>query len=515
MKARSKAATLLLAASVLTVAGAGVKPIIVDAYVEKSSEGTVELPPEVIETLEELQENYLPAIQDLHVNYFGNRSDSYILNLSDQKSAIKAGASLNLVIDSGHNISSLIYTDPYRDSREKPEKQKNYKKAVDFLHKNLWEDYVVATQPMLSSNRGSTRDNLLVVPLYPRLHDVRVWKEVGQVMVDAEGQIVLYRKNEEKLPLETEVVNPKQAIAKDKAEKAFGDELTLELVYDTKSGKLVYTPKNIPIIDALTGEAVPSVTVESSKTLSLKGTADGSSWKDQKKLEQLLVDEFQLAIPTLNFKHVNETSKDRTTDLYQWLNRVYESATIAVDRQSGQFIELKLEGATRDGSDKKWTEAEAEKLAVQFVEKYLLSTEKSFVVKTSRLVDNLPGWVDQNHVQRIFSYQFYPHGNGITTKEPLYTVDVDAKKGKVVMAKVAELSSLPASLAQGKLVDMETAKKAFLKQSNVSLAYWYPKANTQTAKLPQLVYAPTLEMLSTQINAATSEKEESWLEWIE
>lgn len=513
--ARSKTAALLLAASVLTVAGTGVKPIIVHGYEEKSTKGTVELPPKVIETLEELQDNYLPAIQDMHVNYFGNRSGAYILNLSDQRSAIKAGATLNLVIDYGHNISSLVYTDPYRDSRKKPEKQKNYKIAVDFFQKNMWEDYVVATQPMLSSNRGSTHDNLLVVPIYPRLHDVGVWKEVGQVMVDAEGQIVLYRKNEEKLPLETEVVNPKQAIPKDKAEKVFGDELTLELVYDTQSGKLVYTPKNIPIIDALTGEAVPSVTVESSKTLSLKGTADGSSWRDQKMLEQLLVDEFQLAIPALNYKHVNEKDKDRTADLYEWLNPVYESATFAVDRQSRQLIKLKLEGATRDGSDKKWTEAEAEKLAVQFVEKYILSTEKSFVVKTSRLIDNLPGWVDQNRVQRIFSYQFYPHVNGITTKKPLYTVEVDAKKGKVVMAKVAELSSLPASLAQDKLVDMETAKKAFLKQSNVSLAYWYPKANTQTARLPQLVYAPTLEMLSTQINAATGEKEESWLEWIE
>ncbi|MFP3513731.1 hypothetical protein SB775_29990, partial [Peribacillus sp. SIMBA_075] len=86
VKARSKEAALLLIASVLTVAGTDVKPIIVHAYVEKSSEDTVELPPDVIETLEELQENYLPAIQDLHVNYFGNRSDSYILNLSDQKS---------------------------------------------------------------------------------------------------------------------------------------------------------------------------------------------------------------------------------------------------------------------------------------------------------------------------------------------------------------------------------------------------------------------------------------------
>ncbi|MGG4497004.1 YcdB/YcdC domain-containing protein [Brevibacillus reuszeri] len=515
MLTRSKAATLLLVTGVLTGPVVCSLPEAVFALEGNSGKDTVELPLKVIETLEELQEDYLPAISDLHVDYFGNRSDSYIINLSDRKSVSKAGTSLNLVIDSGHNISSLTYIDPYRDSTKQPDKKKGYIKAADFLHKNMWEDYVAASQPMLVSNRGSARENLVVVPLYPRLHQVPVMKEVGQVMVDADGQIVFYDKQQEKLPLEAEVANPRQAIALDKAKEAFARELTMELVYDTKSDKLVYVPKSMSIIDAQTGEVIPSITVQESKIVDIKGSADGWRWGDQKKMEELLANEFQIAIPTVNYKHVNENNKERGADLYQWVNPIYQSATLIVDRQSRELIELKVEGSKRDGIDKKWSEAEAEKHAIAFVQKYLLSTEKSFVIKKSRLVDNLPGWVDQNRVNPVSSYQFYPHVNGITTKEPMFTIEVDAKKGSVVLARVAKLSNLPTTLATDKLIDMDTAKRSFLGQATVDLSYWYPQADTQTAKLPQLVYMPSLETLSIQINAATGEKEEFWLEWKE
>ncbi|MGG1659352.1 YcdB/YcdC domain-containing protein [Brevibacillus sp. NRS-1366] len=513
MKKRSKAVILLLAASAFTTPGLVVQPVPVIAYDGKSSLEPIELPSEVIDMLEHLKESYLPAVENLHVDSFGNRGSSYILNLSDRKSIITENISLKLVMDGSENISLLKFTDEGRDKKKRPNKQQSYKKAIDFIRDHFSESHLVSSQAMLTKKRGSAYENLVVVPFYPVLNDVRVTKEMGQAMVDADGQIVLFQQTNEKVPLASAVTNPKQAIAEDKAKQAFAGELEMELVYDTAAGGLVYQPKHLAVIDAVTGEIIPSVTVESSKTMNLKGSSDGLSWKNETKLEQMLEKEFGLLANTLKYDHVTEKNKNSDIDVYEWTSRMYQSASFILDRKTGLPIEVKVEGTKSGESKRTLDEAESEGLAVQFVEKYLLPAEKSFVVKKSRLIENLPGWVDQNRVHTIYSYRFHPQVEGIPTKEPVYSIDVDAQKGIVVRAEASTLPSLPTKLEQQKLVDEAQAKQAFLGQAKVSLAYWYPKVDTQTAALPQLVYLPSSETLSTQIHAATGEAQETWLEW--
>lgn len=125
----------------------------------------------------------------------------------------------------------------------------------------------------------------------------------------------------------------------------------------------------------------------------------------------------------------------------------------------------------------------------------------------------MPGWADQNLVRPVSSFAFYPEINGIPTKKPLFYVEVDAKKGNVVLAKVNNVPSLPASLSKEGLVSVDKATEAYGEQAELRLAYWYPKIGKHTAKLPQLAYLPTMNAKALQVDAATGKVEQSWVEW--
>lgn len=516
MKKRSKMAVLLLAASVLAAPAVSFVPAHVYAYDGKSDLEIIPLPEDMRELLVDLREDYVPALSEMHVDAIGKGSNSEtIISLSDKKNVITAGVSMKLVVDARGNITSLELEGTERDKSKKWDKKASYQKLKDFIREQVPVSHVIDTQPMLSTERRAQLDQLAVVSFYPLLNDVWVKKEMGRAFIDASGQIVRFHQEKVKLPLASEVADPKKAVAPEKAKSEWENQLNMQLVYDTAAGKLVYQPTELPVIDALTGKAVPAVQMKNSEVLKLKGYADNSIWGDRKKMEKWLETTFKLRINTLSFKAPSEKVKKRDTDLYEWNARMYQSASVLVDRKTKSLIEFRLDGTAEQELEKPLQAEEAKALAREFVEKHLLGKEQSFVVTETRPIDHLPGWADQNLVRPIYSYAFYPQSSGIPAKTPLYTVEVDAKKGAVVTAKVSDSPALPATLDQSGVIGQEKAKQAFLKNLSLRLAYDYPKVGGQTAATPQLVYLPTADTEAMQVDAATGEVVDGWVEWTE
>jgi hypothetical protein len=355
----------------------------------------------------------------------------------------------------------------------------------------------------------------MVVPFYQTQNEIPVKKQMGEVMVDADGQIVKFYQKKQKLPLVAEVADPKKAVANDRAKQLWEEALSMKLVYDQEKGKLVYVPENEPMIDSLTGQVVPDIYVEDKEELEIKGTAAKDLWKDQKNMEKMLGEGLNLTVSRLKYDFVTEKDKKSDIDVYQWKAVVYESAKITLDRKTRTPIQVELDGQAVAEREKPLTAKEGKNLAMQYIEKYLLSSEQAFELKTTSLTDKLPAWVDQEQgrLQSLYRYDFYPQTDGIPTKTPLYTIEIDAKKGKVVLVRVSDTVSPPSNLNKQGLIDDKQAKEAFLKKVNLRQYYWYPKAGNQTADIPQLVYVATESSLSQAIDAQSGASEDDWLEW--
>ncbi|NRS47580.1 YcdB/YcdC domain-containing protein [Brevibacillus sp. HB2.2] len=516
MKKRNRAAMFVLAVSMVTTPVALLHPLSSYAYDGKSSLEPIQLPEDIVHLLTELKEDYVPLMKDLHVDSYGGTSNSgYVIHLSDRKSVITTNTTLTISTNAKGDMTSFVLHDVNRDKTTKLNQKEAYQKAVDFIRNYIAVDHVISPQAMLSYDRASELDHLAVVSVYPQLNNTWVDKETARVMVDAKGQVVHFQQEKLKLPTAEEVADPSKAVPLEKAMKEWQDKVSLELVYDESAGKLVYVPDQLPTIDALTGEEVSSVYKTTNETMKIKGTADMGVWRDTKKMEQMLEKDFGLRLNQRTYKNVKEDKKYKNSDIdrHEWNANSYQSAWVTLDRKTKSPIEFKLDGPVEKELEKPLTHDEAKDIAVQFVEKYLLSKEQSFSVKETSLVENLPGWADQNLVRPISSFAFHPEIDGIPTKRPLFYLEVDAKKGNVVLAQVNELPSMPVTISKDGIIKDEKAKNAYVKEANLRLAYWYPRVGTHSAKLPQLAYLPTTNTKSLQIDAATGAVEETWLEW--
>lgn len=518
MNIQQKTAILLLATSMLAT------PVWAQQQTAgKQTQGIIEedsrpIPEEVRELLEELEE-YLPAMGRLHVDTIRQGSQGeYSIFLSDKKRKIQANQSLSITTDENNHVLSLSFNDSGRDKTVALKKipQEHFKKAVDFIAEHVSADHAVSSQAMLSNRRGTSTENLSVIPFYPVLNGIPVQKEMGQAYVDAEGQIVLFKQEKVKLPSGAEVTSPAKVIGNEKAAKSWGESLSMELVYDQESGKLVYIPKNVPYIDGISGQVVPSLVETTSDAIQVKGKADLSAWRDQKKLEQMLGKVMNLSVNRVSYIEPAESDKSGY-DLHQWNSTVYQSAAVKLDRKTRLPVELAIEGAAEKEREKPLTSMEAKKMAVQFVENYLLDKDQSFLLKESKPAEKLPEWVDEKRLKPVYTYQFYPESNGISAKNPLFVIEVDGKKGNIVLARVMDVgtASFPDALGKKEIISAQEATQAFLKIASLRLSYWYPKAGSQVAELPQLVYLPTEESLSFMIDAHTGEALPDWLEWDE
>ncbi|NRS16324.1 hypothetical protein HP398_07745 [Brevibacillus sp. HB1.4B] len=516
MKKRNRAAMFVLAVSMVTTPVALLHPLSSYAYDGKSSLEPIQLPEDIVHLLTELKEDYVPLMKDLHVDSYGGTSNSgYVINLSDRKSIITTNTTLNISTNAEGDITRFVLHDVNRDKTTKINKKEAYQKAVNFIRNYIVVNHVISPQATLSFDRASELDHLAVVSVYPQLNNTWVDKETARVMVDAKGQVVDFQQDKVKLPTPAEVADPSKAVPLEKATKEWQDKVSMELVYDESAGKLVYVPDQLPTIDALSGEEVPSVYKTTNETMKIKGTADMGIWRDTKKMEQMLEKDFGLKLNQRTYKNVKEDKKYKNSDIdrHEWNASSYQSAWITLDRKTKSPIEFKLDGSVEKELEKPLTHDEAKDIAVQFVEKYLLSKEQAFSVKETSLIENLPGWADQNLVRPISSFAFHPEIDGIPTKRPLFYMEVDAKKGNVVLVQVNDLPSMPATISKDGIVKDEKAKDAYLKEANLRLAYWYPKVGTHSAKLPELAYLPTADAKSLQIDAATGAVEETWLEW--
>ncbi|MED4755634.1 hypothetical protein [Brevibacillus choshinensis] len=516
MKKWNKAAFLVVAASLLATPAVLTGPT--SAYaINKSEAEVIPLPADLVQVLKDLKEDYVPALGNLHTDSFVKDGSEYRIALSDKKSKITAGISLSLAVDENGNILSLELSDPDREKTKHFDKEVQYKQAVSFIREQVGIDHAVASQGFLSTRKGTGTENLMVVPFYQTQNDIPVNKQMGEVMVDADGQIVKFYQKKQKLPLVADIADPKKAVTNDLAKQSWEKALSMKLVYDQEKAKLVYIPENEPKIDSLTGQVIPGIYVEDQEELKIKGTSTKDLWKNQKNMEKMLGEGLNLTVSRLKYDFVTEKDKKSDIDVYEWKSVVNETATITLDRKTRTPIQVTLDGQAEAILEKPITVNEGKKLALQYVEKYLLVNEQSFELKTTSLTDKLPAWVDQKQgrLQPSYRFDFYPQTDGIPTKKPLYTIEIDANKGKVVQVRVSDTVSPPSNLNQKGLIGEKQAKETFLKTVYLRQDYWYAKAGNQTADIPQLVYIATESSLSHAIDAHSGATEDDWLEWEE
>lgn len=367
---------LLLAIGVLAAPMTVLHPNSVYAYDGKSKLEPIQLPENIVHLLNELKEDYVPLVEDLHVDYFGKTSDSgHMIRLSDRKSAITTNSSLTLSLNQDGDLTRLVLHDVNRDKTTKFNQKEAHLKAVDFIRNYIAVDHVISPQAMISVDRASGLDHLAVVSVYPQLNNTWVDKETARVMVDPTGQVVRFHQEKLKLPTAAEVADPSKAVALEKVVEEWRNKVSLELVCDETTGKLVYVPEELPNMDALTGEEVPSVYQTKREQMNIKGTADLSVWRDMKKLEQLLEQDFQLNLKERTYNNVNDgkTNINSDVDRHEWKARSYESPAITLDSKTKEPIAFKLDGTVEKELEKPLTHDQAKDVAVQFVTKYLLT----------------------------------------------------------------------------------------------------------------------------------------------
>ncbi|MFD2369288.1 hypothetical protein ACFSO0_04745 [Brevibacillus sp. GCM10020057] len=518
MKRWNRTASVLVAASLLASPAAVLIPASVYASsIDKKDVEVIPLPEELVKVLKDLKEDYVPALGNLHTDAFVKDGGEYRIALSDKKSKITAGVSLDLAVDEQGNITYLKLNDPVREKAKPFAGDVPYQKAVNFIREQVALDHSVAAQGYRAADRGTEREGLLVVPFYPTLGGVPVKKELGYVAVDADGQVVQFYQKKQKLPLASKVADPKKAVPAGQAQKAWETALSMKLVYDQETGKLVYVPENEPLIDAMTGTVVFDLQVTERDSVTLKGTASKDWWKDRGNMEKVLTQGLQLAPGRLKYDFVTDGDKKSDIDVHEWTAVAKESARIVLDRKSRAPLRIEVEGQAAQEREQPLSVSAGRKLAVQFVETYLLDKEQSFEVKATSLNEQLPAWVDQTgeRLKSVQRYDFYPEVDGIATKTPLYTVEIDPRSGKVVFAKAAAALPLPSHLHREGLIGEKSAKEAFLAQVKLLPCYLYPKAGNQTAQLPQLVYAASEDSLSRAIDAYSGSAVRSWLLWEE
>ncbi|MFJ9501626.1 YcdB/YcdC domain-containing protein [Brevibacillus centrosporus] len=514
----NKAAFLLVAASLLASPATWIEPSIAHASINKSEVEIIPLPADLVQVLKDLKEDFVPALGNLHTDAFTKEGSEYRVKLSDKKSKITSGVSLDLTVDENGNILALELKDPDRDKTKHFDKKAVYKNAVSFIREQVGVDIAVSTAGYLATQRGTATDQLLVVPFYQTQNDVPLSKKMGEVMLDANGQVVMFNQKKQKLPAGTEAADPKKAVAADQAMKEWEEALTMELVYDQEIGKLVYVPENEPKIDSLTGRIAPDLYVEVKEERKIKGAATKDVWKDQKSMEKMLGEDLHLTLNRLRYDFVNENDKKADVSIHEWKAVANESVKITLDRKTRTPLRIEVEGQAEKELETPLTAEEGKRAAQQFVERYLHAKEQAFVLKTTSLAKQLPAWVDQEQgrLHPKYRYDFYPEVNGIPVKSAAYTIEVDAKKGKVVFAQVNDAVALPPSqVSKQGLIGEQSAKEAFLKQVKLRSSYWYAKAANQTAELQQLVYEATEDSLSHAVDAHNGGLVDSWLAWEE
>ncbi|GIM45609.1 hypothetical protein DNHGIG_11580 [Collibacillus ludicampi] len=416
---------------------------------------------------------------------------------------------------------------------KEPSAQQARQAAADFLKKiapdlsnRVQVDDVSSGTMGFYSQKGKKeyRWRFASVNFYETVHGIPFHSNCVSIHVDPYGHVVgmnvFFRFDSSKLP------DPAKAIPLAKAEEIFSRQLKMNKMYMTgytqrdENGKfkwvehpvLMFTPNNVPPINALTGQPAETFFFrswnEEPKKFTLDGLGKTLQAENKEEAKRLVTDFFKLDLTKFQFEEQQDPGfeSDREMWNFNWTEKntggsaehpKFVHATF--DAKSGQLMGLFMN--ENENSDKPTiTLEEGQTKALEFLKSQLPTGEQEIFLMSSFDESNFeqpPKWYDpskekaqQNFKpEHVYSYTFNLGHQGVPIADLGYSVQIDAVTGQIVGVYLPVLK--PIHLPDNKnTVSEEVAKETFLHDQPLHLLYNWPEFHMQIAPEGQLLYEP-------------------------
>ena len=350
-----------------------------------------------------------------------------------------------------------------------------------------------------------------------------------QVSVDSAGHITEFRKEKDNNQDSAKFPDPSRAMTKEAAEKAFAGLVEMKLSYNSRQplrlswlGKggeettpvLMYYPSFSGFIDAETGKPLDDSWggLQQSQRIILNGEGKKFYAATPEEGARLLAEEFGVDMAGMEFGSVRVHDLPVTSGYqfkeYSWRSETQQETDNKSDWNEVRFVNLKTIAETGEivgfgiqddsGRGKQGTVSgeDAQKTAVQFLQRYLEPGAAELVLTVFPSEDNIPAWVDQSKLtdqmqQRPqFFIQFSETYQGIPVADSSHIVRVDALTGKVTEFGIGSRNASVTLPDSSDAVTADVAKAEYLKRHPLRLVYIWPEYYEQKAPSPQMVYLP-------------------------
>ncbi|GIO01556.1 hypothetical protein J5TS2_22240 [Brevibacillus halotolerans] len=444
----------------------------------------------------------------------------------------KSGRLLELAI----NHSEWASDTPPSEKLAK-EKATEFLKTVlgDELDKLKVSEHIGVSQSGMTTEDGKRMDWKYRNVAFERLYNgIPLLSSGVHVSVDKSGNITAYYLRDSDIVYDDKKFpDPKEALSKEKAEEALQKLTEMNVFYisnysndqaKTNSKPVIaYAPAQVNIIDAKTGKPVD--TWDSTKPFTPKKvsiSAKGEALKVTSKAEaEKLLSSPAFGLDLSKLKYDEREEKDSYTGNtyveYSWSSPADDNKNIYINlsanKATGEVSRMNVHDSSNLGKKGTLSPADAEKAALQFIEKYADSKVKELsldsLFSNDQDTKQIPEWVDKSklkknekHPQYYLTFsQLHQH---IPVADKAYSVQVDALTGKIIgfHFDLQTEATLPDSK---KIITAEQAKKAFVASHPVKLSYLWPQYEDQMAPAPLLVYILSQPSDTYFIDALTGE----------
>ncbi|MFD2089057.1 hypothetical protein [Brevibacillus brevis] len=443
------------------------------------------------------------------------------IKITLQTSKEKKKPSFRLYLDEQGNPDTFKYDEEFpEEERPKIEHDKVKSKATDFMKQWYGPDMGgFAYNPNYSQDNDEAHFTKLVNGLpYLNINVRLTVNSKGEFISKGSG---LHNLGDDAPALENmKFSDPKEAISKDQAEKAFAKHLKLFYLkqpverWDEKTKKYLYGSPTLryksefsEFIDAKTGKEVPDyegsgsaynpivrvnpvgkeVTVKTTEEAVAMFAAFGIESKAEKIKEGVSED-------TKGKKYTHEINKDF-------------DAEIETEEETGRFVSYRVVDKRKGGikfpkedpNGKKWlTPEESMKLAIAALEKY----------GPKHLKEVMPiGTAEFQQRGAVLGFKFANVHEGIPVLDDEIFIRIDRITGEVKGLHMEDVSWEPLILPDPKkAVSHEQALKEYLKVRPLELQYLTPDANILSdnpSYQPILVYRTAISLEHREIDALT------------
>ncbi len=511
----------------------------------------------------------VPELKELVLESVHDEGDiAWGVTFSDRNGAVEPGihyahAYLNFDKDTDQLINMNIHN-PKWASEQLPATDLAEEKAAAFAQKLLGDKMNNYRMGSVGYGGGGTVDekgNMIYwananVQFNRLINGVPFMNSGFQVSVDVAGHVTAYysqdfhKNNDGVRDVEPELgvfPDPSLAVTKEKAEKAFAEQLEMKLSYvgrqplkDSMFNRekvetrpvLTYSPSypscSVPI-DAMTGKPLDGLRERLPLTSPVKLAGEGKKLAagTPEEVASLLAAETGIDMSGMKFGSVVERESEGRfvpgvkVKEYNWMSEPqtgpdgkpdfstmrYLHVTTLAD--TGQVVSFNLQDESGRGEQAAITQEAARKTALRFMQKHLEKDACELEMSIySTHEENIPDWVDRSKLEGYeqrpyFHFCFTRTHQGIPVSDSSYSVTVDGLTGKItsfVDVNSASSVTLPDSK---NIVTAEAAKAEYLKSKTLNLVYLWPEYYNQKAPKPYLIYIPENAVSWEYIDAFT------------